>query len=301
MFQEEKLTLLTDGQVWGTDQERQLDVLKKYGTESAITDLVILTGGYCEDDCTYMAPDDNGLTGRTGWVYTQSLGCDGAVRGVFEDGSRGNGYHYIRIGAIRPALLSSSILNISPNRVRGYNGTEEIEYGEYPQSAVNSGMQRTLENAFDRRKLRCTRKSYTFDSTPHNEYLTGFNPVVYKEYEYNGSKYIRVEANSNYDDSKFELSNGEEYENGNYVWVKVEPVRWLIDDKTGILVAKKGILSGIRFHPHDRSYNGDFNTTDMKEYLDKYMSKDLFHNIQLRHASQMTPKKRKNLKKDKKN
>lgn len=293
MFQEEKLTLLTEGQVWGTDQKRQLDVLKKYGTKSAITDLVILTGGYCEDSCTYMAPDDNGLTGRTGWVYTQSSDGYGDVRGVIRDGSRSDAYRYERYGAVRPALLSSSILNISPNRVRGYNGTEEIEYGEYPQSAVDFGMQRTLENAFDRRNLRGTGKSYTFDSTPYDEYSTGFNPVVYEEYEYNGSKYIRVEANSDYSDNKFKLSNGEEYKNGNYVWVKVEPVRWLIDDKTGILVAKKGILSGIRFHTDDRRYNGDFNTTDMKEYFDKYMSKDLFHNIQLRHASQMTPEEKK--------
>jgi len=86
MFTEKQLTLLTEGQVWGDDRENQLEVLKKYGTRSAISDLVVLTGGYCEDSCTYMAPDDNSLKGRTGWVYTQSSDGDGYVRGVFKNG-----------------------------------------------------------------------------------------------------------------------------------------------------------------------------------------------------------------------
>ena len=72
MIYNNSLTLLTDGQVWGNSSESQLEVLKKYGTRSAISDLVVLTGGYCEDTCTYMAPDDNTLKGRVGWAYTQS-------------------------------------------------------------------------------------------------------------------------------------------------------------------------------------------------------------------------------------
>ena len=79
--------------------------LEKYGTKSAITDLVVLTGGYCEDSCTYMAPDDSSLKGRTGWCYTISSDGDGDVRGVNKDGSRYNKYRYKRNGAVRPDLL----------------------------------------------------------------------------------------------------------------------------------------------------------------------------------------------------
>ena len=39
----------------------QLEVLRQYDTIAAIYDLVVLTCGYCEDTCTYMAPDDNSL------------------------------------------------------------------------------------------------------------------------------------------------------------------------------------------------------------------------------------------------
>ena len=72
------------------------------------------------------------------------------------------------------------------------------------------------------------------------------------------------------------LSNGVQYRDGDYVWVEVSPVKWLIDDKTGILISKKGLVSGIRFLNKSTNYKGDFSKTEMKEYLDRYMSKELF-------------------------
>lgn len=291
---DKELTLLSEQEVWGVNGGRQLDVLEKYGTRSAITDLVILTGGYCEDSCSYMAPDDNSLKGRTGWVYTRSSAGYGAVRGVYEDGSRSYKYRYRRNGAVRPALLSSFIFSqISPNRVRGYNGTEEVEYGEYPQYAPDSDVQRRLENEYQRGNLRQTGRDYTFDKTEYDDYSQYFQPVTYEEYDYNGKKYIRIRANSDYGSNSFKLSNGESYRNGDYVWVEVSPVKWLVDDKTQTLVSKRGLLAGIRFHTDDKSYNGDFSTTDMKEYLDKHMLRDLTQTATFTRVEDMTPEEKK--------
>lgn len=291
---DKELTLLSEQEVWGVNGGRQLDVLEKYGTKSAITDLVILTGGYCEDSCSYMAPDDNSLKGRTGWVYTRSSDGAGDVRGVNEGGSRYNKYRSKRNGAVRPALLSSFIFSqISPNRVRGYNGTEEVEYGEYPQYAPDSDVQRRLENEYKNGNLRQTGRNYTFDKTEYDDYDQYFQPVTYEEYDYNGKRYIRIRANSDYGSNSFKLSNGESYRNGDYVWVEVSPVKWLIDDKTQTLVSKRGLLSGIRFHTKDRSYNGDFSTTDMKEYLDKHMLRDLTQTATFTRVEDMTPEEKK--------
>lgn len=291
---DKELTLLSEQEVWGVNGGRQLDVLEKYGTRSAITDLVILTGGYCEDSCSYMAPDDNSLKGRTGWVYTRSSDGDGDVGGVDKDGSRYDRYGYVRNGAVRPALLSSFIFSqISPNRVRGYNGTEEVEYGEYPQYAPDSDVQRRLENEYKNGNLRQTGRNYTFDKTEYDDYDQYFQPVTYEEYDYNGKRYIRIRANSDYGSNSFKLSNGESYRNGDYVWVEVSPVKWLIDDKTQTLVSKRGILAGIRFHTKDRSYNGDFSTTDMKEYLDKHMLRDLTQTATFTRVEDMTPEEKK--------
>ncbi len=292
-----ELTLLSEEEIWEAESGRQLDVIDKYGHIAAITDLVILTGGYCEDEQIYTAPDDHSLKGRTGWFYTRSSDGGGNVRCVQIDGSWYSMYYCRRSGAIRPVLLSSSIFSqISPNRVRGYNGTEEVEYGEYPQYAPDFYMQRRLEYEYQRGNLRTTGRDYTFDRTEYNNYDQPFQPVKCEEYEYQGRRYIRVQARSNYGyGDKFKLSNGVEYTNGDNVWVEVSPVVWLIDDRTKTLVSKRGILSGIRYHTDKKRYNGDFSTTEMKEYFDKYMFRDLTQNAPYTRIEDMTPEERKQL------
>ncbi len=277
-------------QIGGNNNESQLEVIKKYGIKAAITDLCILTGcGVFEDT----RAEDSSLTGRTGIFWTSSMADTYGigVRAVFMNGDKYEFIRHMREGAIRPVLQSSVIFSqISPNRrVRGYNGTEEVEYGEYPQNAADSRMQNILESEYNS-GMHKTGSSYTFDSVKPNDHdNTGFKPVTYEEYEYQGNKYIRIKANSMYDDNiRFKLSNGVEYGNGDYVWVKVSPVRWLIDDKTGILISKKGLVSGVRFLDKETVYEG-FDRTEMKEYLDKYMLRDLTQNVTFTRAQNITP------------
>ena len=283
---ENELTLLTDGQVWGNDNEEQLEVLKKYGTKSAISDLVMLTGGFYDNLYDNSDADVDTLKNRTGWSYTRSLTSKQTVRSVTLYGYRDHIETNDRESNIRPVLLlSSNFSQILSNRVEGYNGTEEVEYGEYPQYAPDKHIQRELERKYKNKKLKLTGKKYTFENNPYNTNSQGFQAVIYEEYEYNSKKYIRVRAIPCKDSYYyyFKLSNGERYEKGDYVWVEVSPVKWLIDDKTGLLLSKIGLLAGIRFHTKEKEYNGDFSTTEMKEYLDKYMSKDLFQTATLNH------------------
>ena len=286
------LTLLSEGQIWGNDKESQLEVIRKYGTKAAITDLCVLTGSYLCEDTDYNIDEDSSLKGRTSWFWTRSDDNDNDVRVVNKHGDRDDLFRYLRYGAVRPALQSSVIFSqISPNRVRGYNGTEEVEYGEYPQYAADSRMQSILESEYNR-GMNKTGRSYTFDSVKYDDYDTGFNPVTYEEYEYQGKKYIRIRANSDFDGNKFKLSNGVEYRDGDYVWVEVSPVKWLIDDRTGILVSKIGLVSGIRFLDRNHNYKGDFSRTEMKEYLDRYMIRDLTQTATFTRVQDMTPEEK---------
>ena len=287
------LTLLPEGQIWGNDKESQLEVMRKYGTKAAISDLCVLTGSFlCEDTYYNIDEDNSSLKARTSWFWTRSDDNDNDVRAVTENGYRCNGYRYIRDGAVRPALQSSAIFSqISPNRVRGYNGTEEVEYGEYPQYAADSRMQSILESEYTR-GMNKTGRSYTFDSVKYDDYDTGFNPITYEEYEHQGKKYIRIRVNSDKDGNKFKLSNGIEYRDGDYVWVEVSPVKWLIDDRTGILISKIGLVSGIRFLDRNHNYKGDFSRTEMKEYLDRYMLRDLTQTATFTHVQDMSPEEK---------
>ena len=286
------LTLLSEGQIWGNDNEPQLEVMRKYGTKAAITDLCVLTGSYLCEDTDYNIDEDSSLKGRTSWFWTRSDDNDNDVRAVYRYGDRNHTYRYERNGAVRPALQSSAIFSqISPNRVRGYNGTEEVEYGEYPQYAADSRMQSILESEYNR-GMNKTGRSYTFDSVKYDDYDTGFKPVTYEEYEYQGKKYIRIRANSDFDGGKFKLSNGVEYRDGDYVWVEVSPVKWLIDDRSGILISKMGLVSGIRFLDRNHNYKGDFSRTEMKEYLDRYMIRDLTQTATFTRVQDMTPEEK---------
>ncbi len=292
MNKDVELTLLSEGQIWGNSSEPQLEVLKKYGTKAAITDLCVLTGSYLIEDTDFNIDEDSSLKGRTGWFWTRSDDDDNDVCGVNLNGNRFLRYRYLRNGAVRPALQSSVIFSqISTNRVRGYNRTEEVEYGEYPQYAADSRMQSILESEYNR-GMNKTGRSYTFDSVKYDDYDTGFKPVAYKEYEYQGKKYIRIRANSDFEGGKFKLSNGVEYRDGDYVWVEVSPVKWLIDDRTGILISKMGLVSGIRFLDKRTNYKGDFSRTEMKEYLDRYMIHDLTQTATFTRVQDMTPEEK---------
>ena len=286
------LTLLSEGQIWGNDKESQLEVIRKYGTKAAITDLCVLTGSYLCENIDYNIDEDSSLKGRTSWFWTRSDDNANDVRAVAEDGNMYDRYSHIRHGVVRPVLKSSVIFSqISPNRVRGYNGTEEVEYGEYPQYAADSRMQSILELEYNR-GIKKTGRSYTFDSVKYDDYCTGFKPVTYEEYEYQGKKYIRIRANSDFGGNKFKLSNGAFYRDDDYVWVEVSPVKWLIDDRTGILVSKIGLVSGIRFLGRNHNYKGDFSRTEMKEYLDRYMIHDLTQTATFTRFQDMTPEEK---------
>ena len=285
----QNLTLLSEGQIWGNSNESQLEVIRKYGTKAAITDLCVLTGS---DLCKETIAEDRSLTGRFSWFWTRSDDGDNNVCAVHIFGCMGSSYRYGRRCAVRPVLQSSVIFSqISPNRVRGYNGTEEVEYGEYPQNAADSRMQNILESKYNR-GMNKTGRSYTFDSVRYDDFDTGFKPVTYEEYEYQRKGYIRIKANSVFRGDKFMLSNGVEYRDGDYVWVEVSPVKWLIDDRTGILISKKGLVSGIRFHNKRTIYEGDFDRTEMKEYLNRYMFRDLTQTVTFTRVQNMAPEEK---------
>ncbi len=270
------LTLLSEGQIWGNSSEPQLEVIRKYGTKAAITDLCVLTGGILWKDADCIIDEDRSLTGRTSYFWTRSSDGKENVCAVNVHGDLENFYRFDCKGAVRPVLQSSVIFSqISPNRVRGYNGTEEVEYGEYPQNAADSRMQNILKSIY-KIGMNKTGRNYTFNSTRADDYDTK-KTVTYDEYEYQGKKYICIKATLSF--SSYMLSNGVEYRSGDYVWVEVSPVKWLIDDRTGILISKKGLVSGIRFLDKGTNYEGDFDRTEMKEYLDRYMLRDLTQSV----------------------
>ena len=265
-------TFLTEEQCFGNDK---LDILKKRGTKAAITDFSILLGAYVSD---YHIDNDSSLKGRTGWYWTKSDDGDNDARVVNDAGGRSHYNVDRRHGGARPALPFSSISSIPTNGESGkraIDGILEVEYGYYPQKAVAKDMQERLERAYKNRTISRTKNSYTTDSVAYDNYDTSFQPQAHQEYEYNGKRYVRVNANSYYDGNYFTLSNGEKYKDGDSVWLEVSPVKWIVDEKSHMMITEKLIFAGVQFNYTRNYHTRDFDKTDIKTFMDIYLSRDL--------------------------
>ena len=197
------LTFLTQEQCF---ESEKLDILQKRGTKAAITDFSILLGGYVSD---YNIDSDSSLEGRTGFYWTKSDDGDNDARVVDRDGTRIDNNVNLNYGGARPALPFSSISSIPTNGVSGKragDGVLEVEYGFYPQKAVSKDMQERLERAFKSGSLSRTGKNYTADSRRYDDYDAEFSPKQHQEYQYNGKRYVRGEADSDLGRGEFQLS-----------------------------------------------------------------------------------------------
>ena len=265
-------TFLTQEQFFEDDK---LDIFKKRGTKAAVTDFSILLGAYVSD---HHVDNDSSLEGRTGYYWTKSDYGESYARGVHGTGNRCYYNVCLRNGGARPALSFSSISSIPTNGESGKrarDGVLEVEYGYYPQKAVSRDMQERLEQAYRRGNISKTRNTYTTDSEKYNAYSRTFKAKTHEEYEYNGKRYVRVEANSDFGGNQFTLSNGENYRDGDNVWVEVLPVKWLVDEKTRTMITEKLIFSGVQFNKEGNYHTRDFDRTDIKTFMDRYLSRDL--------------------------
>lgn len=261
------------------EQCKKLEILEKRGTIAPITDFSILLGGYDRSD--YYYNNSNSLEDRSGYYWTSSDDKDNDVRVVYCAGGIFRNKVSRRDGGARPVLSYSSIRNISSNGVRGRDGILEVEYGEYPQKVASRRLQYELERAYNcnQSSIRKTGKTYTTDSRKYDEYDKKFSAQIIEEYSFDdGKKYVRVKVNSQYDGSGFKLSNGEIYKDGDYVWVEVQPIKWLIDEKGDIALSERLLFAGVQFK-HESNYKGDFRTTDIKKFMDRYFSKDIIPSI----------------------
>ena len=275
-------TFLTEEQIFGSNQ---IDVIKKRGTKAAISDFSVLLGGWVSD---YHVDSDSSLKGRTGCYWTKSDDGDNDARVVFARGTRNYSNVNERNRGARPALPFSSISNIPTNGESGKrarDGVLEVEYGYYPQKAVSRDMQERLERAYRSSSISKTGNSYTTDSVAYDDYDTAFQPQTHQEYEYNGKRYVRVEANSYYDGNNFTLSNGEQYRDGDNVWVEVEPVKWLVDERARMMITENLIFAGVQFNKERNYKTRNFDRTDIKTFMDRYLSRDL---VQSRGIGQQT-------------
>lgn len=268
-------TFLSDSQVNGSPSS-QLDILKKCDVTAAVTDFSIFLGATVSHTIFTKGSNSTDLSERTGdwWLGNKRLNSDDEIYYIDYDGDRMFNDTDTRYIGARPAIAFSEIRkDVSKTKI-GKFGVKIVEYGEYPQTVVSGSLSDELEEEFTSGNLRTTGKTYTTDSNNWDDFGIDFSPMEHEEYEYKGKKYIRVVGNYNCEETK--LSDGREIVDGEAYWIKVEPIEWLVDEKTDIALSKKIIFSGVQFT--FGNYDGNFLHSGIKNFMDQYFSKDIVQN-----------------------
>lgn len=317
-----ELTLLSEGQIFDHETEEyieairrynhdgtfpdlhteeQLEVMKKVGPFTNISDLCIVTGSYESGkarstvDLSYNGGGMYYSPTATYWTrssITKNFGRFDKYQEVNSINTtpqtKGyDAYHSVGMPFMREPVIRPVLKGVAPLFGHSYfptvdeNGVCEVEFGEYPQQAASEELQQELERQFVI-GLPTTGNSYTLNGVDIENRRDNFVGIMYDEYEYQGNKYIRVLKNSHtyFPDSDKTNNQAIKAADGEPVWIQVSPVKWLLDKKSGLLIAKDCLLSGIRF---DRKvkYKGKFEKTEMYQYLNKYMIRDLLQSAQL--------------------
>ena len=284
-----EFTLLSKNQVWG---RKRLDIFKKRGTKSAITDFAILLNGDVIKETIDGSDYRTNLEKRAGiyWTRTRNerfksegIRCFGYTVG--KNASRKNSYLETKNTSIRPIISFSSIDEIPTNGVspkRAEDGVLEVEYGYYPQNVTSINMEKTLERELEHKRVKATKNKYNFYVSAYCEDKDSgerkWREVLNQaqEYEYNGKRYVRFDTNDFIGNPACQLSNGRTIPESGYVWLEVLPVKWLIDEKEKVMVSEKLIVSGVPFEAEIKENpEGRFDKSFIKCFMDEHLSKDL--------------------------
>lgn len=277
-----EFTFLTKDQVIG---EKQLDIFKKYGIESAITDFTSLLGGeYAWEKEQYTIEKE-----KSGNWWTKSKDQYNNYGFVLCD-DEDNEYNVTPpnqygIGS-RPVTYFSSIFPFCSNERIGINGLKEVEYGEYPQTLASKKTSDMLEAIYQidqttqTNLFKKTGKVYTTDVDGTMPRDNRYEIIKeYPEYEYGEKKYIRFVSYNwyhafRYEDEKGFFSDGRDLKANEAYWIEVEPIKWLIDEKEDLAVSKKVLFAGV---PLDRNkhFEGTFEESNIKNFMDTYFSKEI--------------------------
>lgn len=264
-----ELTFLTKDQV--CDDEKKLEIFKKYGTNASITDFSLLLGVGVTRDHTSESPYNHDLRlkdTRAADYWTKTIENDKVIAiSSYGLGFCGPKKINDREIGIRVSVNYQKIKNKIIDK-RKINNILEVDYGEYPQTIVDKKLQMKLENLYKEGNLKTTGKQYTVNS--------GEEDIIFQtitEYEYKEDKYIRFVADRNI--IRTRLSNKKYMEYNKEYWIKVEPITWLVDERENIAVTKKILLSGI---PYNDKVTDNFEETIIYKFINYYLSKEIVPN-----------------------
>ncbi len=256
------LTLLDESQLWG---DNRLEVIKRYGVQASITDFGVLTGGYRS---SYLIHDGKAESSEINyaaayWAKTINYAKHALV--IHYSGGRSfYDYIYDRDIGVRPVLhLPTEKLVNLPQQV-DYEQIPVFFFGEYPTYVADESIAQKLDESHSQQNLETTFKTYTIP------YLKNKTKIL-KEYIYEGQKFVHIEP-------VLIADSWQQLSDSNYIaprkphWVKVEPIPWLYDEESDLLISKHSLIASIPFAKEEVT---TFEETNMYNYLNNCLAKEI--------------------------
>ena len=257
-------TFLTLEQAYGPNR---LEILNKYDKDCEITDLATILGGKAYEGYSYNC--------YINWSWWTQTFYNLYATGITKEGESIRRLREYKDYGGRPAISYELIKDKCRNiRVNEF-GILVAEYGEYPQQVVEDELKLKLEKAYLDNVIKKTGNKYSFKPYYHlnrNTYNVEYGAHEYEEFEYKGKRYIRI---CMYDNNSLArtLSNGKYISSYENIWLEVEPIKWLIDEKANIALSEKIVFSGVAFH--EMSTLHSFEESDIKKFMDLFFSKEI--------------------------
>ena len=227
------------------------------------TDLTVITGANIRkeyEDLRKVKPRSTLQLTRTSYLdgdgvyYLSSF--DHIIGGQLEE----------RNYSIRPVLkLSPELFYEITKNSHSDNGVRTVEFGNYLTDAASAKMQRKLNRLLKFNLLKKVEGYYRLDHSSLEKRDI---------YEYEGNRYSQVTVDYNNSEERLILSNGKAYKRLSEVWIKEEPIEWIVDEKNSQLISVKALLSGIYFLVQ-RKYNCQFKETTMGRFMESHMKCDI--------------------------
>ena len=251
------LDLLVAENVWGP---LILTILPGYRSQTKPTDFAYLNGASYRK-C--LGP--NGEYGTFSLAYTKSHAPKGKVICIdFKGGKIIVNPEYER-GVIRPIFRNDKVYNnLRKYNLRFIDNVKVVDFGRYPQHVPETEMLIKLNRSFNK-TLKETGNTFSYVLSDKVETL--------KEYTLDNRYFVRCKINTL--NKKDVIFNNKNYENSECIWVEVLPVEWLVDDETKTFISKYGLISNMKFSQNNY-YDGKFENTFIKKFMDECMAKDLF-------------------------
>ena len=144
-------------------------------------------------------------------------------------------------------------------RVKQEGNKTIVIYGEFPRSVETKRISQELEYNYEINGIAKTISKYHSFAINTQEYI------------YKKDRYIRlVSKNTN---TRLKLSDRRTLKPNRVYWIKVEPIRWILDRKNKLLISEEILFSGEEYGYENRI---DFKETHIYKFINRYLKEEMF-------------------------